>query len=64
MCRLFIALAFPVAESRLWASRLQKVLHMGFVAPQHVRSSQTRDQTGVPCIARRILNHWTTKEAF
>ena len=22
----------------------------------------TRDQTGVPCIARWILNHWTTRE--
>ena len=25
-------------------------------------SSQTRDQTCVPCIGREILNHWTTKE--
>ena len=25
-------------------------------------SSPTRDQTHVLCIARRILNHWTTKE--
>ena len=25
-------------------------------------SSQTRDQTHVPCIGRQILNHWTTKE--
>ena len=26
-------------------------------------SSWTRDQTQVPCIGRRILNHWTTREA-
>ena len=25
-------------------------------------SSQTRDQTCVPCIGRQILNHWTTRE--
>ena len=25
-------------------------------------SSLTRDQTGVPCIVRQILNHWTTRE--
>ena len=28
---------------------------MGLVAPQHVESSQTRDQTHVPCIGRQIL---------
>ena len=28
---------------------------MGLVAPGHVESSQTRDQTHVPCIGRRIL---------
>ena len=33
---------------------------MGLVALQYVGSFQTRDVTGVPCIARRILNHWTT----
>ena len=35
---------------------------MGLVAPWHVGSSQTRDQTLVPCIGRQILNHWTTRE--
>ena len=35
---------------------------MGLVALQHVGSSQTRDQTGVPCIGRWILNHWTTRQ--
>ena len=25
-------------------------------------TSPTRDQTCVPCIARQILNHWTTRE--
>ena len=27
----------------------------GLAAPQHVEYSQTRDQTHVPCISRRIL---------
>ena len=35
----------------------------GLAAPWHVdNSSLTRDQTHVPCIARQILNHWTTRE--
>ena len=36
--------------------------HTGLVAPQRVRYSQTSDQTHVPYIGRRILNHWTTRE--
>ena len=42
-----------------WAS---VVLVMGLVAPQHVESSWTRDQTHVPCILRKIPIHCTTKE--
>ena len=33
-------------------------------APRHVGSSWTRDCTGVPCIAKCFLNHWTTREAL
>ena len=29
---------------------------------EHVESFQARDQTGAPCIARQILNHWTTRK--
>ena len=36
---------------------------MGLVAPWQVGSSQTRDRTGVHCVARQSLNHWTTREA-
>ena len=34
------------------------------VAPCYVGffSSQTRDQTCVPCIGRQILNHWTSRK--
>ena len=39
------------------------VLHVALVvAPQRMGCSRTRDQTPVPCIGRRILNHWTTRE--
>ena len=34
----------------------------GLVAPRHVRSSKTRDQTPVLCIGRRILIHYATRE--
>ena len=37
--------------------------HTGLVAPWLVESSGTRDQTGVPSIMRRILNHWTPRAA-
>ena len=36
----------------------------GFSSTWHVEPSQTRHQTGIPCIARPILNHWTTREAL
>ena len=39
----------------------QKLWCMGFVAPRHVGSSWTRNQTHVPCIGRQILNHQTTR---
>ena len=48
------------AGSRVQA---QQLLCMGLVAPRHVGSSQTRAQTHVPCIDRRILNHCATREA-
>ena len=35
----------------------------GLTAPQHMRSSWTRDQASVPYTARQILNLWTTREA-
>ena len=34
----------------------------GSVAPQNVGSSRTKDQTHVPCITGRILNHQITSE--
>ena len=34
----------------------------GLVALRHVESSWIRDQIHVPCIGRRILCHWTTRE--
>ena len=37
---------------------------MGIVASRHVDSSQTRDQTPVPYIGRRILIPWTTREVL
>ena len=42
-----------------WA---QQLWCMGLAAPWQVKSSQTRNQTRVPCIGTWILNHWTTGE--
>ena len=44
-------------------AQAQQLWLTGLVAPQHVRSSQTRARTRVPCISRQILNHCTTREA-
>ena len=43
----------------LWVQQLQL---KGLVAPRHVESSQTRDQTCVPCFDRCILNPWASRE--
>ena len=42
---------------------LQQLLLMGLIAPRQMGSSWTREQTDVPCSARWILNHWTTRQA-
>ena len=57
-----------IGASRLWStgSRVHKasvvVAQRLLVAPWHVESSWTRDQTCIPHIGRQILNHWTTRE--
>ena len=42
--------------------RLQQLWLTVLAAPRHVGSSRGRDPTSVPCVGRRILNHWTTGE--
>ena len=37
---------------------------MGLAASSHVESFWARGWTHVPCIGRRILNHWTTKKVL
>ena len=41
-------------QSGTLVSWAQELWHTGLVAPWHVESSQTRDQTHVPCIGRQI----------
>ena len=53
-----------VAEHGLLGAQAQWLWHTGLVALRHVGSSQTRNQTSVPCIARWILNYWITREAL
>ena len=52
-------------QSQLTGSRAQaqQLWCRGLAVPQHVRSSQTRDQTHVPCTGRQIFIHCiTTRE--
>ena len=37
---------------------------MSLVAPKHLESSQTRDQTCVPYIGRWILSHYAIREVL
>ena len=46
----------------IWHSGFSSCGALGLAALWHVESSQTRDQTRVPCICRQILNHLTTRE--
>ena len=51
-----------VAEHRLQVHGFQQLQLVGLVAPRHVGSSRTRNQTGIPCNGRQILIHCTTRE--
>ena len=44
------------------AARTLSLWYTGSAAPRYVESSQSRDQTHVPCISRQILIHCTTRE--
>ena len=55
--RLLLAAASLVVEHRL-----QELCRASLAAPRHVESSQTRDQTRVPCIGRWILTYSATRE--
>ena len=45
-------------------AQAQSLWCLGLVAPRHVGSSWTRDQTHVLCIGRQILNHWPPKKVL
>ena len=47
---------------RSWGSQPPGVISCGTWGLVTYGISQTRDQTRVPCIARQILNPWTTRE--
>ena len=45
-------------------AQAQQLWCTGLAAPRPVGSSWTRDRTHVPCIGRRILIHWTTRQVL
>ena len=57
------AQGLPVPRGLLHLVRELLVVVSGLRCPGDL-SSQTRDGTCVPCLARRILNHWTAREAL
>ena len=56
-----MGLVVEVQGPCVWALLLW---HSGLVALQCMESSQTRDQTHVPCIGKRIPIHYTTKKVW
>ena len=46
------------------AHGLQWLRYIELAALRHVRSSQARDRTCVPCLGGQILNHWITREVL
>ena len=67
VCWLLIVADFSCCGAWILECRLQSadsvvVVH-GSVPPRRVKSPQTRDQTCLLCIARWILNHWSTRAA-
>ena len=67
-------LGFPYLQ-RAWAfhlllqrtgsrvHRFQELWHLDLAALWHVESSPTKDRPCVPCVGRRIPDHWSTREA-
>ena len=47
------------SSCRVWTRGLW---YVDLLAVWHLKSSQTRDRTCIPCIGRWILNPWTTRE--
>ena len=45
----------------MWASVF---LVLRLSSPRYMKSPKARDLTCVPCIGKRILNHWNTKEVL
>ena len=60
-CKAWVLGCSGFSSCSMWA---QKLWCMGLFSLWHVGSSQTRDQTRVPCIGRRILIHCTTREVL
>ena len=60
-----VVAAHGLSSCGSWAPerRLSSCGARGLVAPPHVGSSWTRDQINVPCILRRSLTPWITREA-
>ena len=59
---LVAVLRLLLLQSMVSGAHAQEFWYTGLVAPHHMRSSQTRNQTHAPWIGRQILSHWTMRE--
>ena len=58
----FLTAVASVLEHSLQRAWAQQLWCRGLAAPRHVESSQSSDQTYIPCVGRLILNHWATRK--
>ena len=63
-CRLLVAAAFFCREAHALEHADSVVVLHELSFPASCGIFQTRDQTHVSCIGRRILNHWATREVL
>ena len=61
--RLLIAVASLIAENSSRHVSFSSFGTQALVAPWHVGSSQSKDQTRVAGIGRQVLNHWTSRKS-
>ena len=55
-------LSCDMQDLSVWCTGSVDVMHRLVGCSMWDSSFPTRDQTPAPCVARQILNHWTTRE--
>ena len=63
-CGVWELIALVLCRAQVVGCGGSALVEWGLVTLQRVGASRIRDRTRVPCIGRRLLNQWTTREAL